>query len=181
MATKYSTQNIPAVIDRKVFFDANILIYIFWPSGSQYWENIYSATYARLVRQGNEMLVDFIVISEIVNRAIRLEYDKFLIANTLTRSTVSFKKYRNSADGHTALTDIYLMVETDILNSFTVVGKSFTKQEINSLLTFDTLDFGDKAILLTCQENECILITNDVDYKTSNIDILTSNQSILNN
>lgn len=181
MATKYSTQNIPAVIDRKVFFDANILIYIFWPSGSQYWENIYSATYARLVRQGNEMLVDFIVISEIVNRAIRLEYDKFLIANTLTRSNISFKKYRNSADGHTALTDIYLMVKTDILNSFTVVGKSFTKQEINSFLTVDTLDFGDKAILLTCQENECILITNDVDYKTSNIDILTSNQSILNN
>lgn len=181
MATKYSTQNIPAVIDRKVFFDANILIYIFWPSGSQYWENIYSATYARLVRQGNEMLVDFIVISEIVNRAIRLEYDKFLIANTLTRSNFSFKKYRNSADGHTALTDIYLMVETDILNSFTVVGKSFTKQEINSLLTVDTLDFGDKAIMLTCQENGCVLITNDVDYKTSNIDILTSNPSILNN
>jgi predicted nucleic acid-binding protein len=181
MATKYSTQNISAVINRKVFFDANVLLYIFWPSGSYHWESYYSSAYARLLRQGNELLVDFIVISEIVNRAIRLEYDKHLLANNITRNNLSFKKYRNSADGVTALTDIYLMIETDILNTFTVVGKSFTKLDIQSFLTVDSLDFGDKAILSTCQENACILLTNDVDYKTSAIDILTSNPAILRN
>lgn len=181
MATKYSTQNISAVINRKVFFDANILIYIFWPSGAQHWENIYSTTFAKLSRQGNEMLVDFIVISEIVNRAIRLEHEKFLIANKLNRNNLPFKKYRNSNEGKTALADIYLMIETDILSSFTIVGKSFTKQEINSFLTVDSLDFGDKGILLTCQENTCILLTNDIDYKTSDIDILTSNTKFFTN
>ena len=181
MATKYSTQNIPSVINRKVFFDANVLLYIFWPSGSYHWESYYSTAYARLLRQGNELLVDFIVISEIVNRAIRLEHDKYLLANNLTRSALPFKKYRNSTDGETALADIYLMIETDILNSFTVVGKSFTKPDIQSFLTVDSLDFGDKAILSTCQENACVLLTNDVDYKTSAIDILTSNPAILRN
>lgn len=179
MATKYSTQNIPAVINRRVFFDANVLLYIFWPSGSYHWESYYSSAYARLLKQGNELLVDFIVISEIVNRAIRLEYEKHLLVNNLSKSNLSFKKYRNSADGETALTDIYLMIETDILNRFTVVGKSFTKPDIQSFLTVDSLDFSDKAILSTCQENACILLTNDVDYKTSAIDILTSNPSIL--
>lgn len=179
MANKFSTQDISAVINRKVFFDANILIYIFWPSGSQYWENIYSTAYGRLVRQGNEKFVDFIVISEIVNRAIRLEYDKFLFVNGFNRSNFSFKKYRNSIDGQRALADIYLMIETEILNTFTVVCKSFDKSEIQSFLTVDLLDFGDKAILSTCQENACILLTNDVDYKTSTIDILTSNSAIL--
>ena len=181
MATKYSTQNIPSVINRKVFFDANVLLYIFWPSGSYHWESYYSTAYARLLRQGNELLVDFIVISEIVNRAIRLEHDKYLLANNLTRSALPFKKYRNSTDGETALADIYLMIETDILNSFTVVGKSFTKPDIQSFLTVDSLDFGDKAILSTCQENACVLLTNDVDYKTSAIDILISNPAILRN
>lgn len=181
MATRYSTQNIAAVINRKVFFDANILIYIFWPSGSQHWENIYSATFARLVRQGNELIVDFIVISEIVNRAIRLEYDKFLLTSGFNRNNFSFKKYRNGPDGQTALADIYLMIETEILNTFTIVGKSFTKPDIQSFLTVDSLDFGDKAILSTCQENTCILLTNDVDYKTYPIDILTSNPAILRN
>jgi predicted nucleic acid-binding protein len=181
MAIKYSTQNIPAVINRKVFFDANVLLYIFWPSGSYHWESYYSSAYARLVRQGNELLVDFIVISEIVNRAIRLEYDKHLLANNITRNNLSFKNYRNSPDGETALIDIYSMIETEILNTFTVVGKSFTKPDIQSFLTVDSLDFGDKAILSTCQENACILLTNDVDYKTSAIDILTSNPAILKN
>lgn len=181
MATKFTTQTIPSIVDRKVFIDANVLIYIFWPSGSQYWENLYATLFARLVRQGNELIVDFIVISEIVNRAIRLEYDKYLIAHTLSRSTFKFKDYRNSTDGQTALLDIYLMVETDILSKFTIVGKSFSKNEISSFLSVDALDFGDKGILLTCQENAFLLLTNDVDYKTCEIDILTSNPAILRN
>lgn len=184
MAIKYSTQNISAVINRKVFFDANVLIYIFWPLGfgnTKHWEECYSSAFGKLIRQKNELLVDFIVISEIVNRAIRLEYDKYLIAKNISKGNLPFKKYRNSIDGVTALTDIYLMIETDILNTFTVVGKSFMKSDIQSFLIVDTLDFGDKAILSTCQENACILLTNDVDYKTSTIDILTSNPAILKN
>ena len=74
--TKYSTHNISAVTDRKIFFDANVLLYIFWPSGSFNWENNYSTAYSILLRQGNELVVDFIVISEVINRAIRLEYEK---------------------------------------------------------------------------------------------------------
>lgn len=179
MATRYTTQDILAIGNRKVFFDANILLYIFWPSGSYNWESYYSTAYAKLLRQGNELLVDFIVISEIVNRAIRLEYDKHLLSNGLSRSVLRFKNYRNSIEGKTALEDIYLMVETEILTRFTVVGKSFTKSDIQSFLNVNSLDFGDKAILSICQETACILLTNDVDYKTSTIDILTSNPAIL--
>lgn len=181
MGAKYSTQNIPEVVNKKIFFDANVLIYIFWPSGSQHWENNYSSAYARLCRQGNEMLVDFIVISEIVNRTIRLEYDKYMIANSLNRNELSFKNYRNSQYGQAALTDIYLMIDTDILQKFTVVGKAFSKADIQSFLKVDSLDFGDKGILSTCKENSCVLLTNDVDYKNSDIDILTYNSVILRN
>lgn len=179
MATKYTTQNIIAIGNRKVFFDANVLLYIFWPSGSYNWERYYSTAYAKLLRQGNELVVDFIVISEIINRAIRLEHDKFLLSNGLNKTILKFKDYRNSIEGKTVLADIYLMVETEILSRFTVVGKSFTKSDIQFFLNVDSLDFGDKAILSTCQENACILLTNDVDYKTSAIDILTSNPAIL--
>jgi len=181
MAKKYSTQSIVDVQNKKVFFDANVLIYIFWPSGSLNWENKYSSAHARLVRQQNELLVDFIVISEVVNRAIRIEYEKHLNANSITKTTLSFKEYRNSADGISALTDIYLMVETDILNNFSIIGKSFTKSEIQSFLIIEPLDFADKGILLTCKENACVLFTNDIDYKSADIDILTSNPAILRN
>lgn len=181
MATKYSTQNISELQDRKVFFDANVLIYIFWPSGAYTWEGSYSQVFSRLLRQSNELCVDFIVISEIINRTHRLEYDKYLRANTISKNELTYKQYRNNAEGQSSLSDIYLMVETNILDTFTIIGKSFSKTEIQSFLTFDPLDFGDKGILLTCQENSCVLLTNDVDFKTSNIDILTANLAILRN
>lgn len=181
MATKYSTQNILDVQSRKIFFDANVLIYIFWPSGAYYWEGFYSQVFNRLMRQSNELCVDFIVISEIINRTHRLEYDKYLRANTISKSNLTFKQYSNSEEGRLSLSDIFLMVETNILETFTIIGKSFSKAEIQSLLTLDPLGFGDKGILLTCQENCCVLLTNDIDFKTSNIDILTANPSILRN
>lgn len=180
MATKYSLTSIPNIGNRKIFFDANVLIYIFWPSGAYHWESYYSSAFRSLLRQKNELLVDFIVISEIVNRTHRLECDKHLAANGISKSALTYKQYRNSSDGQIALADIYLIVETNILNNFTVVGKAFTKADIQSFLTVEPLDFADKGILMTCKENACVLLTNDIDYKAADIDILSSNPAILN-
>lgn len=180
MARKYSIQNLSTLNDRKVFFDANVLIYIFWSSGAYFWEEKYSSVFGKLLRQKNEMVTDFIVISEIVNRAHRLEYNSYLSTNKNAQTTLSYKNYRNSAEGKSALSDIYLIIETNILPHFKISSKSFTKDDILSFLHLDSLDFVDKAILIICQENSFILLTNDADFKFSDIDILTSNSKILN-
>lgn len=174
MAIRYSTNNLSVLQNRKIFFDANILIYLFWPSGSHRWENEYSTIFANILRQQNELFVDYIVISEIINRAMRLEYDKSTLKTSLT-----FKQYRDSSEGQLALYDIHLIVKSSILNRFTVVGKAFSKTDILALLTVDSLDFSDKGIILTCKENTCLLLTNDADYKSADIDILTANPTIL--
>jgi predicted nucleic acid-binding protein len=181
MANRYALNQINTIAERKVFFDANVLIYLFWPSGFYRWENYYSSAFASLLRQQNELCVDFLVISEIVNRAHRIEYDKHLQQNGLTKHNLTYKAYRDSTDGQDALSDIYMVVNDNILNHFSVVGRSFTKADIQSFLTVESLDFVDKAILTTCTENECILCTNDKDYSGADIDILTSNPAILNN
>lgn len=181
MATKYSLQNIHQLGSRKIFFDANVLIYIFWPSGDYKWEEYYSSAFGKLLRQKNELFVDFIVISEIINRSHRLEYEKYLAANNIKKSKLSYKNFRDSDDGCEALSDIYLIIETNILNYFTVLGKAYTKSDIQSFLKLETLDFSDKGILLTCKENSCILLTNDRDFVNADIDILSSNPRLLNN
>ncbi|MFZ4465086.1 MAG: type II toxin-antitoxin system VapC family toxin [Bacteroidales bacterium] len=181
MAIRYSTQNIPELVNRKVFFDANILIYIFWPTGSYHWENTYSSTFRSLLRQNNELIVDFLVISEVVNRAHRSEYEKHLAINGVAKNNLSYKQFRDSVDGQDALSDIYLIIESNILNLFTIVGKSFSKTEIQSFLTVEPIDFTDKGILSICKENGCILLTNDKDFKTVDIEILSSNPAILRN
>lgn len=178
MANKYSLHNIP-IGNRSVFFDANILIYIFWPSGNYYWENNYSSAFAKLLRGKIEMCVDFIVISEVVNRTLRLEYEKHILANVIAKKNLTFKQFRDSFEGQSALQDIYLIIETNILTTFKIIGKQFLKSDIRSLLTLDTLDFADKAIVLLCKENSLVLITNDADYKMADIDLLSANPKIL--
>jgi len=169
MATLYPTNQIQALKSQRIFFDTNVLIYLFWPTGgSPHWERSYASIYRNLLRQNNELVVDFIVISEFINRAMRIELDKFYRG-------MPYKDFRDSANGQSALADIHVIVEGSILNTFTIVGKAFSKAEIQSILVVDTLDFSDKAIVHTCKENGCVLLTNDADFKIADIEILTAN------
>ncbi|PTN08659.1 PIN domain-containing protein [Mangrovibacterium marinum] len=180
MAGRYSLSRVNSISGRPVFFDANVLIYIFWPTGLYRWESNYSAVFGQLLRQSNELYVDFLVISEVINRIHRVEYEKYLAISGANKATLNYKAYRDSEEGERALADIYLIVETSILSCFTVVGKMFTEADILSFLKVEQLDIMDKAILSICQENSFVLCTNDRDYKSSDIDILTSNPAILN-
>ena len=180
MANRYSLNQVDAIASRKVFFDANVLIYLFWPSGRYNWECKYSSAFASLLQQNNELYIDFLVISEVINRIHRIEYEKHLYRNNLTKHQFSYKNYRNSGDGQIALSDIYIVVKDNILTRFSIIGKSFNENEIKNFLIVESLDFIDKAILEICIENNFVLCTNDKDYENSNVDILSSNPSLLN-
>lgn len=168
MATTYKLQDYALIKDQAVFVDANVLIYLFWPTGSQFWENKYATVFRNLLTQKNRLCVDFLVVSEVVNRIHRIEHRKVSTAN-------DYKIYRNSQAGIDALTDIYVIVQEEILNRFEVVGRSIDKAEIESFLFVDNLDFIDKATVSLCRQNTLVLLTNDLDFKNSGLDILTGN------
>ncbi|OJV36928.1 MAG: twitching motility protein PilT [Bacteroidales bacterium 36-12] len=174
MAVKYSLNSIAQLQGRDVFLDANVLIYLFWPTGSVNWQNKYASAFAQLLRQRNKLCVDFLVISEVINRVIRYEHVKL-------QPALKFKEFRDSQEGKDAIKDIYKVVENDILNRFHFIDKAFSKDEVHSFLNIDTLDFVDKAILKVCKDNNCILLTNDKDFKAADIDILTANPALLYN
>ncbi len=171
MCAKYQLQNCNLLIDRSIFFDTNVLIYLFWPTNSR-WEKHYASTFKCLLKQRNKLFVDYLVISEVINTIIRLEYKNL-------KSSLTFKDFRDSEKGKEALTDIYTIVKASILTNFYVIGKSYSKQDILSFLIDDNLDFVDKAIANLCKENEFILLTNDKDFNNSDLDILTGNPSLL--
>lgn len=179
MAVKYSLDKVSQLQEYSFFVDANVLIYLFWPTGSTHWEDRYARVFRALLRQGNPLFVDFLVISEVVNRAIKAEYEKFLIQNNIAKSQLKYKDYRNSSDGKDALRDIYTIVRNNILDRFNVVGKYFEKQDIDHFLVNDELDFVDKAIVKICKENSLVILTNDKDFKNTDLDILTGNPVIL--
>lgn len=180
MAQRYSLHNIGDLRGKKVFFDANVLIYLFWPTGGRNIENSYSSVFSKLLKQENKLYIDFLVVSEIINRTHRIEYTKYLQNNDLVAQQCPYKQFRDYHEGKSALEDIYLIVQTYILNYFEVIGIVYTKENIEDYLHIENLDFIDKAILTLCKENDCILCTNDKDYRNVDIDILTTNRSILN-
>jgi|SRR5690606_17247844 len=173
MAVIYKLQDVAKLKDRAVFLDANILIYLFWPTGQHHFEKNYAYVFSNLLKQKNKMFVDFLVISEIINRVIRIEHQKI---NPIQK----FKEFRNSQEGKEALNDIYLIVKNDVLNQFEVIGKAFNKQDIENNLIIDELDFVDKATVELCKEYDLVLLTNDKDFKNADLDILTGNPTILN-
>ncbi len=180
MALRLSTKtDIYKLKDKEVFFDANILIYLFWPTGSHKFENHYAMVFSKLLKQENTLIIDFTTISEFINRAIKSEFEKYKIDKK--KYSLKFKEYRNSNIGQESIQDIYEIVKNDIFRRFEVAGKKFLKYDITKMLVLDFLDFGDKAILTICKENDYILLTNDSDFKDSEIDILSSNKDILNN
>ena len=178
MAAKYKLQDVTLLNGRDIFLDANILIYLFWPTGQISFEKNYARVFRNLLNQKNNLFVDFLVISETINRAIKAEYEKYILAHSLTKAQLKYKDYRNSQDGQDALNDIYFIVKANILNKFGVIGKSFDKQDIENCLIIDELDFIDKGIVTLCKENSLVLLTNDKDFKNTNLEILTGNPSI---
>jgi predicted nucleic acid-binding protein len=178
MAKFYNSSEIHSLNKRQIFFDANILLYIFWPTGSG-WTKPYSTIFNRLLKQKNEMAVDFIVISEVVNRAVRIEYEKHLQTNNTPKENLPFKKYRDSQDGQEALNDVYEIVKKNIVSKFSIAGKAFTKSDIENFLHIDSLDFSDKGIAAICKEHGFVLLTNDKDFADSDLEILTSNPGLL--
>ncbi|MDR0802319.1 type II toxin-antitoxin system VapC family toxin [Fluviicola sp.] len=173
MAANYRLNEVSQIRDRNVFIDANVLIYLFWPTGQHRYEESYAKVFRLLLKQGNRLFVDFLVVSEVVNRIIRIE-------NVKVASTLKFKDFRESEVGQSALKDIYTILKENVLNRFEVTGKAFNKMEIEGLLIPDTLDIVDKAIAIFCKESNFVLLTNDKDFRNTGLDILTGNSHILN-
>jgi predicted nucleic acid-binding protein len=179
MRNRYSFKDISKLKNKSVFFDANIILYTFWPTGSQHWEQQYSKIFKDILNNNINKSLNFIVISEVINRAIRTEYEKYLQIKSKQKSSFSFKKFRDSKEGQSALTDIYNIINNKVLKNFEIIDKYYNNDEIKKFLVTDNLDFSDKAIVSLCDENNYILLTNDTDFKNSNIDILTSHPKIL--
>ena len=179
MTKRYNHNQISSLTNKTIFFDTNIIIYIFWPTGSLHWEREYSAIFGKLLKQNNKIATDFIVVSEVINRTMRTEYEKYLQDKTFTKQSLSYKRFRDSGDGQDALKDIYQIINAKVLNNFHIIGKAFESHHIEQFLRVDSLDFSDKGIASLCRDNDCVLFTNDRDFLYTDVEILTSNPVLL--
>lgn len=156
-----------------VFFDANVLIYIFWSVFDKNNPMVprYSSIYKFLIKENIPMFTSCIVLSEVINRILRLEY-------TNIGSSKPFKEFRNSSEGKQIQEEIFAIIKNQIFSVFTIQDVCFTVEQLHHLLKADNIDFNDKIIVEICKAHNMILLTNDVDFYHTSIDILSRNHEL---
>lgn len=171
MRMRYTASSIPSLQGRTFFFDANSLIHIFWPTSPDSQEaDDYGSILAILIKNKATLAINEIVISEIINRILRLEFNKTNMPKN------KFKEFRDSTEGQSVQEDIHTIIKNRILNRFQIISEIYSKDEVDSLLSVSKLDFNDKIIELLCKKKGMILLTHDHDFSASDVDILSSNK-----
>ena len=171
----YRKKDIPYIKNRGILFDTNILMYVYFASSSMgRWPTIYGIIYKKLLMSTNLLLVDYNILSEVVNRELRTCHASFEIYN---KTKIEYKKWRNSPNGKYAEKRTYSIIKS-ILTNFTVDGKRYGLEDINNMLIPSNQDFTDKAIINLCKEKKYILFTNDHDFSGEDLEILSENYMI---
>ena len=162
----------------KVFLDANIWLYLYGPpKPTSHWRPIYSSIFNRILRAKSRIYIDVLVVSEFINAYARLKWrDASSYPNT-------FKIFRSSSDFKTVAQDIAADVK-QIMKYCSRIESGFTTLGVDELLNdyaAGDFDFNDQVITELCKNNGLTLITNDGDFKTQEIPILTANRYLLVN
>ena len=160
----------------KLFLDANIWLYLFSPrEPGDRWKQIYSEVFERILKANSRIYVDVLVISEFINAYARMKW------RAVAPHIKSFKDFRNSTSFKPVAEDITAGVR-EIISHCSPIESGFVTLQMDGLLTdyaAGNSDFNDQVITEICKSNGFTLITNDSDFKTQDIPILTANPNLL--
>ncbi|MBI4801907.1 MAG: PIN domain-containing protein [Elusimicrobia bacterium] len=164
--------------DEPLLLDANVWLYLYpAPSGKLLWHaNSYSNALKSMLTAGSHLVMDALILSEYINRYCRIEWKALH-----KRSQPDFKLFRKSAAfksvGQGAAT-----FTRSILKLCTRYDHLFSTANITQVLTdFETgaNDINDGLLAETCRHHGWKLVTNDSDFTTGGIEVLTSHPGLL--
>ena len=180
----FRTDCIPSFKNKKIFFDANIWIYIFCELANSniFFVRKYSKAFSSLLKSKNTIFTDLTIMSEFVNRYLRIAFTNYKNANNL--SQFDYKRdYRKTDDFKEAWKTVCSIVNMKILSKSEIINFEYDKNSLKELLNIDETktDFNDNHIVKICKTNDMYLLTNDSDFKNTNIKIISENKKCWNN
>lgn len=159
----------------KIFIDTNILIFLFSPSSmpknsQQQKISKYSDILNNVRKNENEIFVSSLVISEFINRYLRLDFNK----KKEQSKTMDYKKdYRNNVEGRKAFDMAMKQLEKFYtLTSAKHIGDGFESVEFSAFSEKSNLDFNDVIIAEIVKSNGLRILTDDNDFKAMGVDIV---------
>ena len=159
----------------KLFFDANIWLYLYAPQDPvDPSVHIYSNVFNRVLKAKSQIYIDVLVVSEFINTCARGKW-RFVAPRK------PFKVFRNSRHFKPIAKNIAADVK-QIMKHCSQIESSFETLKIDDLLNDyakGNSDFNDQVIMELCKSNGLTLITDDRDFKTKVIPVLTGNSKLL--
>ncbi len=164
----------------RIVFDANVLVSLFSglePPGSLIVRN-YSAVLKQIRTNGGKILLDVLVLSEFVNVCARKEYD---LAHPPAPGRPSFKIFRESPN-FIPVAQAIARTAQHIASITVAVDHAFSHWPLTDLLKDYATghhDLNDQCLVHLCQQEKAYLLTNDRDFVTGGITVLTTNPRLL--
>ena len=164
----------------KVLFDANVLVSLFSglePPGSIPVRN-YSQVLKSIRQSGAVIVLDVLVLSEFVNVCAGKYYDLARSQGGVWRSR---KSYRQSAEFKMVASTIALAAK-QILKLAHRLDHPFSVWPIEEVLNdyaTGAWDVNDQFIIKLCHHEQALLLTNDTDFTTGGITVLTTHPRLL--
>ena len=155
----------------KLFIDANIWLFLYGPQRQRgRGVKIYSRAFKSILNAKSQIYIDVLIVSEFINRYARLKWQ--LAASRYG----NFKNFRDSAHFKPVAQDIAADAKR-VISHCSRIESSFATLAIGDLLNdyaAGDSDFNDQVITELCKSNGLTLITNDRDFRSQEIPILTA-------
>ncbi len=164
--------------DEQVLVDTNIWLYLFPAPGNPPYNfaQQYSTAFTKLVSAKAQPVLDPMVLSEYLNRYIRIEWEGYYRSHYR-----KFKEFRNSTDFSTIVSAAEIFAKK-ILSCCRIHSIAASELDLNQALTdFSTggVDFNDGLLIDICKKRNLTLMTNDSDFQEGGIKVLTTNPKLL--
>lgn len=162
----------------QILVDTNIWLSLFPAPGGyqQGFAHQYSQNFLRLISAKAQPVLDPMVLSEYLNRYAHIEYD----ANYKTQYP-KFKSFRNSPDFQTIASSVGTFAKKIIGFCITHSIPANQLDLVQALTDFlhGGVDFNDAILIDVCRKRNIKLMTNDGDFQSGGIEVITSNQRLL--
>ena len=176
--TKYRFQP-----EDKLFFDANIWLFIYGPQEQKNTKvDIYSSAFHRILKAKSRIYIDILIVSEFINTYSRLKWNILKRLGDISETSMEkFKNFRNSPEFESVAQEIGDNTKR-ILKHCSRIESGFETLELDSLINEYAgggNDFNDQVFGEICRDKGLKLVTDDGDFKSQGVPILTANYRLL--
>jgi hypothetical protein len=164
-----------------LLLDANIWLLLYGPGAPDQSRRvaIYSEAFVEILNAGSRINLEVLVLSEFINRCARFEYDLRRVDDPTIPT--SFKAFRNTP-AFAGIASSISVAAKKVVQHCRRVDSGFPELLVESVLdeySGGRTDFNDQALAGLCKLKGYKLVTDDSDFISSDVTVITANVKLL--